>query len=238
MKKVEDLSVKIFADGADKAGMLEMYAKPFVKGLTTNPTLMRKAGITDYKAFSLDILKAIPDRPISLEVFSDDFAEMERQAPEIASWGDNVYVKIPVMNTKREPSYKLVEKLAAKKVKLNVTALMTLAQVRDTVAALDPNVPSYVSVFAGRIADTGIDPVPLMKKAVKDYAHLPHAKVLWASPREALNVYQSEECGCAIITATDDIISKLKMHGKSLEEFSLDTVKMFYADATKAGFQL
>ena len=155
MKKVEDLSVKIFADGADKAGMLEMYAKPFVKGLTTNPTLMRKAGITDYKAFSLDILKAIPDRPISLEVFSDEFADMERQALEIASWGKNVYVKIPVTNTKRETSYKLIGKLAAKKVKLNVTALMTLTQVRDVVAALDPNVPSYVSVFAGRIADTG-----------------------------------------------------------------------------------
>ena len=167
MKKVEDLSVKIFADGADKAGMLEMYAKPFVKGLTTNPTLMRKAGITDYKAFSLDILKAIPDRPISLEVFSDEFADMERQALEIASWGKNVYVKIPVMNTKRETSYKLIEKLAAKKVKLNVTALMTLTQVRDVVAALDPNVPSYVSVFAGRVADTGRDPLAMMAAAVE-----------------------------------------------------------------------
>ena len=167
MKKVEDLSVKIFADGADKAGMLEMYAKPFVKGLTTNPTLMRKAGITDYKAFSLDILKAIPDRPISLEVFSDEFADMERQALEIASWGKNVYVKIPVMNTKRETSYKLIEKLAAKKVKLNITALMTLSQVRDVVAALDPNVPSYVSVFAGRVADTGRDPLPMMAAAVE-----------------------------------------------------------------------
>ena len=162
MKKVEGLNVKIFADGADKAGMLEMYAKPFIKGLTTNPTLMRKVGITDYKAFSLDILKAIPDRPISLEVFSDEFADMERQAMEIAGWGQNVYVKIPVMNTKRQTSYKLIEKLAARKVKLNITALMTLAQVRDVVAALDPNVPSYVSVFAGRVADTGRDPLAMM----------------------------------------------------------------------------
>src|SRR3982074_2603290 len=162
MKKVEDLSVKIFADGADKAGMLEMYGKPLIKGLTTNPTLMRKAGITDYKAFSVDFLKAIPERPISHEVFSDEVADTERQALEIASWGRNVYVKIPVMNTKRETSYKLIEKLAAKKVKVNVTALMTLTQVRDVVSALDPNVPSYVSVFAGRVADTGQDPLPMM----------------------------------------------------------------------------
>ena len=179
MKKVEELSVKIFADGADKAGMLEMYAKPFVKGLTTNPTLMRKAGITDYKAFSLDILKAIPDRPISLEVFSDEFADMERQALEIASWGKNVYVKIPVINTKRETSYKLIERLAAKKVKLNVTALMTLAQVRDVVAALDPNVPSYVSVFAGRVADTGHDPLAIMAAAVELLKVAPESELIY-----------------------------------------------------------
>src|SRR5260370_2406785 len=167
MKKVEDLSVKIFADGADKAGMLEMYAKPFVKGLTTNPTLMRKAGITDYKAFSLDILKAIPDRPISLEGLSDEFADMERQALEIALWGKHGHVKIPVMNTKRETSYKLIEKLAARKVKVSITALMTLTQVRDVVAALDPNVPSYVSVFPGRAADTVRYPLPMMASALE-----------------------------------------------------------------------
>src|SRR6478609_2458346 len=221
MKKVEDLSVKIFADGADKAGMLEMYAKPFVKGLTTNPTLMRKAGITDYKAFSLDILKAIPDRPISLEVFSDEFEDMERQALEIASWGKNVYVKIPVMNTKRETSYKLIEKLAVKKVKLNITALMTLTQVRDVVAALDPNVPSYVSVFAGRVADTGRDPLAMMAAAV-----------------ELLKICHADSIGCQVITVTNDILKKLSLVGKNLDDYSLETVKMFADDAIGAGFKL
>src|SRR5947207_11483577 len=238
MKKIEDLSVKIFADGADKAGMLEMYAKPFVKGLTTNPTLMRKAGITDYKAFSLDILKAIPDRPISLEVFSDEFADMERQALEIAGWGENVYVKIPVTNTKREASYNLIEKLAAKKVKLNVTALMTTVQVRDVVAALDPDVPSYVSVFAGRIADTGLDPVPLMAKAVGLLKAAPAAELIWASPRELLNIFQADAIGCHIITVTHDVLKKLDLVGKDLAEYSLDTVKMFYGDAKAAGYTL
>src|SRR6266478_4909390 len=229
MKKVEDLSVKIFADGADKAGMLEMYAKPFIKGLTTNPTLMRKAGITDYKAFSLDILKAIPDRPISLEVFSDEFEDMERQALEIASWGKNVYVKIPVMNTKRETSYKLIEKLAARKVKLNITALMTLTQVRDVVAALDPNVPSYVSVFAGRVADTGRDPLAMMAAA---------AELIWASPRELLNIFHADSIGCQVITVTNDILKKLSLVGKNLDDYSLETVKMFADDAVGAGFRL
>src|SRR6202453_37609 len=209
MKKVENLTVKIFADGADKAGMLEMYAKPFVKGLTTNPTLMRKAGITDYKAFSLDILKAIPDRPISLEVFSDEFADMERQALEIASWGQNVYVKIPVMNTKRETSYRLIETLAAKKVKLNVTALMTVTQVHEVVSALDPNVPSYVSVFAGRVADTGRDPLPIMAEAVEILKAAPAAELIWASPRELLNIFQANAIGCQVITVTHDILKKL-----------------------------
>jgi transaldolase len=167
MKKLDDLNVKIFADGADKAGMLEMYAKPYIKGLTTNPTLMRKAGIRDYRAFAKEILAAIPDRPISFEVLCDDFEDMERQALEIAAWGDNVYVKIPVTNTKRETAHALITKLAAQKVKLNITALMTLTQVRGVVSALDPKVPSYVSVFAGRIADTGRDPVPLMAAAVE-----------------------------------------------------------------------
>ena len=238
MKKLEELSVKIFADGADKAGMLEMYAKPFVKGLTTNPTLMRKAGIADYKAFSLDILEAIPNRPISFEVFSDDFAEMERQALEIASWGKNVYVKIPVTNTKREASYNLIEKLVAKKVKLNVTALMTLVQVRDVVAALDPDVPSYVSVFAGRIADTGLDPVPLMAKAVEFLKAAPAAELIWASPREVLNIFQADAIGCHIITVTNELLKKLDLVGKDLSDYSLETVKMFFDDARAAGFRL
>src|SRR6267154_3546166 len=238
MKKVEDLSVKIFADGEDKAGMLEMYAKPFIKGLTTNPTLMRKAGITDYKAFSLDILKAIPNRPISFEVFSDDFAEMERQALEIASWGKNVYVKIPVTNTKREASYNLIERLAAKKVKLNVTALMTLVQVRDVVAALDPDVPSYVSVFAGRIADTGLDPVPLMAKAVEFLKTAPAAELIWASPRELLNIFHADSIGCQVITVTNDLLKKLALVGKDLDAYSLDTVQMFRRDAVAANYRI
>ncbi|WP_426442428.1 transaldolase [Bradyrhizobium genosp. P] len=238
MKTIEELNVKIFADGADKAGMLEMYAKPFVKGLTTNPTLMRKAGITDYKAFSLDILAAIPNRPISLEVFSDDFAEMERQALEIASWGKNVYVKIPVTNTKREGSYRLIEKLAAKKVKLNITALMTLDQVRDVVAALDPDVPSYVSVFAGRIADTGLDPVPLMAGALELLKAAPTAELIWASPRELLNIFQADAIGCHVITVTNELLKKLHLVGKDLNDYSLETVKMFFDDARAAGFRL
>src|SRR6266446_8401090 len=238
MKKVEDLSVKIFADGADKAGMLEMYAKPYIKGLTTNPTLMRKAGLTDYRAFAKDILKAIPDKPISFEVFSDDFADIERQAIEIAGWGNNVYVKIPVTNTKREPSYDLVRKLAKRKVKINVTAIMTLAQVKDVVAALDPATPSYVSVFAGRIADTGRDPVPHMAEAVKLLKVNPKAELIWASPRELLNIFQADAIGCHIITVTNDILKKLTFVGFDLDNYSLDTVKMFYNDALAAGFKL
>lgn len=238
MKKVEDLKVKIFADGADKAGMLEMYAKPFVKGLTTNPTLMKKAGITDYRAFCKDILTSIKDKPLSFEVFSDDFAEMERQAMEIASWGDNVYVKIPVTNTKQETCYALVKKLAEQKVKLNVTALMTLEQVRDVIASLNPNIPSYVSVFAGRIADTGVDPVPLMAQAVEMLKVAPAAELIWASPRELLNIFQADEIGCQVITVTNDILKKLSLVGYDLDEYSLDTVKMFYADAVAAGFRL
>jgi transaldolase len=238
MKKVEDLKVKIFADGADKAGMLEMYEKPFVKGLTTNPTLMNKAGITDYKAFCKDILTSINDKPISFEVFSDDFAEMERQALEIASWGDNVYVKIPITNTKREISYGLVKKLADQKVKLNVTALMTLDQVRSTVSALNPNIPSYVSVFAGRIADTGYDPVPLMTTAVEILKATPAAELIWASPRELLNIFQADEIGCHVITVTNDILKKLSLVGYDLEMYSLDTVKMFYKDAISAGYRI
>lgn len=238
MKKIEDLKVQIFADGADKAGMLEMYAKPYIKGLTTNPTLMKKAGITDYRAFCKDILTHIKDKPLSFEVFSDDFAEMERQSMEIASWGDNVYVKIPVTNTKQETCYDLVKKLGEQKVKMNVTAIMTMTQVRDVVSALNPNVPSYVSVFAGRIADTGVDPVPMMAAAVEMLKTAPAAELIWASPRELLNIFQADEVGCHVITVTNDILKKLSLVGYDLDTYSLDTVKMFYNDATAAGFKL
>jgi transaldolase len=235
---IERLQVKIFADGADKAGMLEMYGKPYIKGLTTNPTLMRKAGIGDYRAFARDILQSIPDKPISFEVFSDEFEEMERQALDIASWGDNVYVKIPITNTRREPSYGLIRSLVERRVKVNVTAIMTLAQVRDTVAALDPRVPSYVSVFAGRIADTGRDPVPLMAAAVEILKLKPAAELIWASPRELLNIFQADAIGCQVITVTNDILKKLALVGTDLDDYSLDTVKMFRNDAVGAGFKL
>ena len=238
MKTIDELTIKIFADGADKAGMLEMYARPYIKGFTTNPTLMRKAGVTDYRAFARDILQAIPDRPISFEVFSDEFAEMERQALEIASWGDNVYVKVPVTNTRREPAHDLINRLSQAGVKLNVTALATLNQVREVVAALDGRTPCYVSVFAGRIADTGRDPLPLMAAAVELLRLHPRAELIWASPRELLNIFQADAIGCHIITVTNDILAKLPLVGKDLGEFSLDTVKMFYNDAQAAGFRL
>ena len=238
MTLIDKLNVKIFADGADKAGMLEMYAKPFIKGFTTNPTLMRKAGIADYKAFAKEILQAIPDRPISFEVFSDEFPEMERQAMEISGWGDNVYVKIPVTNTRRHSCYELVRKLAKNGVKVNVTALMALEQVRDVVAVLDPEIPSYVSVFAGRIADTGRDPVPLMAAAVELLKTRPKAELIWASPRELLNIFQADTIGCHVITVTNDTLKKLVLVGRDLHDYSLDTVKMFYEDAKGAGFVL
>jgi transaldolase len=238
MKNIESLKVKIFADGADKTGMLEMYAKPYIKGFTTNPTLMRKAGIVDYRSFAKDILSVIRDHPISFEVFSDDFSDMERQALEIASWGENVYVKIPVTNTKRETCYELVSKLVKRRVKLNVTAIMTLEQVKAVVVSLDPNVPSYVSVFAGRVADTGRDPVPLMAAAVEILKECPSAELIWASPRELLNIFQADAIGCHVITVTNDILKKLNSVGYSLEEYSLDTVKMFCNDAIAAGFKM
>jgi transaldolase len=238
MKAIEALKVKIFADGADKAGMLEMYGKPYIQGLTTNPTLMKKAGIADYRAFCKDILATIRDKPLSFEVFSDDFAEMERQAMEIASWGSNVYVKIPVTNTRRDTCYALARKLSARQVKLNVTAIMSLAQVRDVVAALDPTVPAYVSVFAGRVADTGRDPVPMMAAAVELLKPSPALELIWASPRELLNIFQADAVGCQVITVTNDILKKLSLVGYDLDDYSLDTVKMFYNDAVAAGFQL
>jgi transaldolase len=232
------LKVKVFADGADKAGMLEMYRNPQIKGFTTNPTLMRKAGVTDYQGFALDILRAIPDRPISLEVFSDDFAEMKRQARKISTWGENVYVKIPVTNTQRVSSAQLVHDLAQTGVRLNVTALLTLDQVRTMSAALEGGPPAYVSVFAGRIADTGRDPVPLMAAAVEVVRMCPNIELIWASPRELFNIFQADAIGCHIITVTNGILKKLDMVGKDLHEYSLDTVKMFYEDAAKAGYTL
>ena len=238
MTAINDLKVKIFADGADVNGMVEMYGKPFIKGFTTNPTLMHKAGITDYRGFAREVLAKIPDRPISFEVFSDDFADMERQAKEIASWGPNVNVKIPVTNTHGEPAYTLIRRLSAAGIKLNVTALFTLEQVRDTVAHLDAKTPAFISVFAGRIADTGRDPMPLMAAAHALVHTLPHAELIWASPRELLNVFHAEAVGCDIITVTNDVLAKLANVGKDLSQFSLETVKMFHTDATKAGFKL
>jgi transaldolase len=238
MTRLEELKVKIFADGAEKAGMLEMYAKPYIKGFTTNPTLMHKAGLTDYRAFARDIVEAIPDRPISFEVFSDEFDEMERQAREIATWGDNVYVKIPVTNTRREPAYELVRRLANEGVKLNITAIMTIDQVRNVVDAVKDGAPSCVSVFAGRIADTGRDPVPIMTDCVDILRAAPKSELIWASPRELLNIIQADAIGCHIITVTNDILKKLPLIGKDLGDYSLDTVKMFFDDGRKAGFSL
>jgi transaldolase len=238
MKTIDDLKIKIFADGADKAGMLEMYVNPHVKGFTTNPTLMRKAGIADYRAFAKEILQAISDRPISLEVFSDEFVEMERQAIEIAGWGKNVYVKIPVTNTRREPSNDLVCRLANAGVKLNVTAIMTLDQVRVIGECLAAGPTSFVSVFAGRIADTGRDPVPHMAAAVELLRPYPNIELIWASPRELLNIFQADSIGCHIITVTNDVLKKLKLVGRDLDDYSLDTVRMFYNDARHAGYEL
>ena len=238
MNRVEKLKVQIFADGADKLGMLEMYNKAFIKGLTTNPTLMKKAGIKDYEAFAKDILNDVKDKSISFEVFSDDLDEMEKQALKIATWGENVYVKIPVTNTKGMPTYSLIKKLSDKGVKVNVTAIMTLEQVRDVVLSLNQNVPSYVSVFAGRIADTGVDPVPLMSAAVQITSMNSKAEVIWASPRELLNIFQADEIGCQVITVTNDILKKLELVDYDLNSYSLDTVKMFYNDALAAGYDL
>jgi len=238
MINLDSLKVKIFADGADKNGMIEMYNKPYIKGLTTNPTLMKKAGITDYESFAKDILKTVTDKPISFEVFSDDIAEMKRQALKIATWGDNVYVKIPITNTKKESTCALIKELSDSGVKLNVTAMMTLKQVREVVLSLNPEVSSYISIFAGRIADTGIDPVEIMAEAVEIAKQKPKAEVLWASPRELLNIFQADQIGCQVITVSNDILKKLDIVGYDLEDYSLDTVKMFYNDATAAGFNL
>ena len=239
MKALQDLKIQIFADGADKAGILELYAKPYIKGLTTNPTLMKKAGIRDYEAFARDILTVVTAKPISLEVFSDDFAEMKRQALKIASWGQNVYVKIPITNSRGETSIPLIAELAQLNVKLNITAILTLDQVRAVAAALNPAIPSVVSVFAGRIADTGVDPVPMMRACAPILKSQPKAELLWASVREVLNIIQAEESGCKIVTVTHDILAKAaKMLGNDLATLSLDTVKMFAKDAVDAGYKL
>ena len=238
MADISSLGVKIFADGADKQGMLEMYSKPFIKGLTTNPTLMRKAGVGDYRAFCQDILSEIQDKPLSFEVFSDDFQEMERQALEISSWGENVYVKVPISNTKKEFCYPLVERLTREGVKVNVTAIMTVPQVESLARVLDPSIPSYISIFAGRIADTGIDPIPTMQAALEILRSNKKAELIWASPRELLNIFQADKIGCHVITVTNDILKKLSMVNYDLDEYSLDTVKMFFNDAVAAGYRL
>ena len=230
--------IKLFADGADKQGILDMYKNPRINGFTTNPTLMRKAAITDYVTFAKEILDEITDKPVSFEVFADEYKEMEQQALKISKWGENVYVKIPVMNTKMVPSYELIRHLSLKGVKINITAIMTLEQVRMVSESVIDGPSCFVSVFAGRIADTGVDPVPLMRQALKILKIAPNAELLWASPREVLNVYQAESIGCHIITATNDILKKLNLKAKDLTEFSQETVQMFYQDAQASGFKL
>jgi transaldolase len=232
------MAIKIFLDGADLTAMTAARASGHVSGFTTNPSLMRKAGITDYKAFALRAIAALPDLPISFEVFSDDFDAMEREAREIASWGGNTYVKIPVTNTRGLSAAPLIRKLAGEGFSLNVTAILTLDQVREVAGALSPTSRSIVSVFAGRVADTGVDPVPLMAESAKLLARLPKAELLWASSREFLNVVQAEACGCHIITVTPDILSKIPLRGKDLRQYSLETVKAFYEDARASGFKI
>ena len=238
MKKIENLKIKIFSDGADKKDMLEMNNNTLIKGLTTNPSLMKNSGIKNYKTFAKEILSTIKQKPISFEVFSDDFYDMERQAMKIASWANNVYVKIPITNTKKESSDKLIERLAKKKVKLNITAILTLGQVEKAIAALDKNVSSIISVFAGRIADTGKDPIPIMKDCLKAMKNNPKSELLWASSRELLNIIQADNIGCHIITVSKDIINKLQLINFNLEEYSLDTVKTFYKSASEANFKI
>jgi transaldolase len=239
MTSLNNLRIQLYADGADKAGILDLYAKPYIKGLTTNPTLMKKAGIRDYEAFARDILQTVTAKPISLEVFTDDLAEMKRQALKISGWGQNVYTKIPITNSRGESCLPLIRELGREGVKLNVTALLTLRQVAGVAESLNAAVPSVVSVFAGRIADTGVDPMPLMRAAGALLHGQPKAELLWASTREVLNIFQAQESGCAIITVPHDILGKAaKMCGLDLTELSLDTVKMFAKDAADAGFTL
>jgi transaldolase len=232
------LRIKVFADGADRQGILDLCQNPLIRGFTTNPTLMRAAGVTDYEAFARNILEAVPTLPISFEVLSDDFDEMDRQARKIAAWGDNVFVKIPVTNIRGEPSFELIHRLAGDGLHLNVTALMTTKQVELVSAAMADGAVGYVSVFAGRIADTGRDPVPIMLDAVETLSPHPHLELIWASPREVLNLFQADAIGCHIITVTHDLLRKLTVVGKDLDDYSLDTVRMFHNDAGAAGFRL
>ena len=237
-KRLEDLKVKIFADGADVAGIEEWSRNPLIGGFTTNPTLMRAAGVTDYEGFAREVIRKVPTYPVSFEVFSDEFDEMHEQAERIASWGENVYVKIPITNTRSESSAPLIRELSSRGVKVNVTAILTIDQVARTVEALRPDVPAYVSVFAGRIADTGRDPIPVISAALDLMRLRPSAELIWASPREVLNVIQADELGCHVITMTHELLRKLTTLGRDLTQFSLDTVCMFRRDAMAAGFQL
>jgi len=238
MRQLADLRVKIFADGADLAGMLAMAKNPLVKGFTTNPSLMRKAGVADYESFAREVLAAIPDRPISFEIFADEFGSMIAQGRKIGSWGANVNVKVPVTDTTGRFSGKVISALADEGIAVNVTAIMTLDQVRAVAEALAPEVPAIVSVFAGRIADTGLDPVPHMRACIEILKSRPRAELLWASPREVLNLFQADQIGCHIITMTNDLIAKLLLHGRDLVEYSRETVRTFYEDATAAGYQV
>jgi transaldolase len=236
---LEKLPIKIFADGADLEGIIELYRKPYIKGLTTNPTLMRKVGVTDYEAFARQVLETVTEKPISFEVFSDEFPEMRRQALKMRDWQDNVYVKIPITNTKSESAFPLIAELAAEGVKLNVTAILTTEQVKGVAASLRKEIPAVVSVFAGRIADTGVDPIPAMEESRKLLSELSQAELLWASVREVLNVLQAVQCGCHIVTVPHDILAKAtKLGGRDLAEVSLETVRMFHEDAVAAGFHL
>jgi transaldolase len=236
---LDNLKIQLYADGADRAGIIDLYGKSYIKGLTTNPTLMRKAGVKDYEAFAKDILQIVTAKPISLEVFTDEFPEMKRQALKITGWGKNVYTKIPITNSRGESSLPLIRELAHQGVKLNITAILTLGQVAGVAAALNPEVPSVVSVFAGRIADTGVDPMPLMRAGAALLTDHPKAELLWASTREVLNIFQAQESGCAIVTVPHDILAKAsKLVGVGLEAMSLDTVKMFARDAAEAGYKL
>ena len=236
MPSVKELKIKIFADGANVTEMKKVYSEGIVKGFTTNPTLMKKDGVKDYVAFAKDVLSEIKDMPISFEVFTDDFESMERQAREIGSWGENVFIKIPITNTKGEPSYELIKKLSDDGMKLNITAILTLEQIENVSKNINEKTPAIVSLFAGRIADTGRDPIPYIKESLKMLKGNKNAELLWASSRELLNIFQAEECGCHIITVTNDLLKKLQMVNKDLKELSLDTVKMFYNDASSAGY--
>jgi len=238
MSSLADLRVKIFADGADTGGIVEMSRRPYIAGFTTNPTLMRKAGVADYRAFAKDVLAAVPNRPISFEVFADDFGDMERQAREIATWGDSVFVKIPVTDTKGDSAAELIRRLAGDGIKLNVTALLTSEQVETVSAALGDHAQSFISVFAGRLADTGRDPIPVIARSLDVMRAYPNQRLIWASPREVLNIVQADAVGCHVITVTNDLLQKLDLIGKDPLQFSLETVRMFYEDAKKAGYTL